>query len=182
MAGRKVVGRAVKKAVTKKVAAKTAKTANTAKKASQQPVKPATNKAAQNKTRETGASVAGYLAAIKDEGRRKDCEALAKLMSTVTGEPAKMWGAAIVGFGSVHYKYDSGREGDICLVGFSSRAKEISVYGTGSAPTREALLAKLGKHGVAKGCLYIARLADVDLAVLQQLIAASVKVKHSATG
>ncbi len=132
---------------------------------------------ADNKTRETGASVASYMAAIADDDRRKDCKALAKLMTKVTKEPAKMWGTSIVGFGSVHYKYDSGREGDMCLVGFSSRKAEISVYGTGSAPAREKLLAKLGKHKTGKGCLYIARLDDVDLGVLEQLITASVRTK-----
>jgi hypothetical protein len=114
------------------------------------------------------------MAAIADDERRKDCKALAKLMTKVTKEPAKMWGTSIVGFGSVHYKYDSGREGDMCLVGFSSRKAEISVYGTGSAPAREKLL---GKHKTGKGCLYIARLDDVDLGVLEQLITASVRTK-----
>ena len=82
---------------------------------------------AKNKTQENDASVDGYLAAIKDEARRKDCQALAELMARATKEPAKMWGTSIVGFGSYHYKYDSGREGDICLVGFSSRKSEIAV-------------------------------------------------------
>ena len=128
---------------------------------------------AQNKTTANDASVAAYLAAIADEGRRQDCQALAALMTQATGEPAVMWGAAIVGFGSYHYQYDSGREGDACVVGFSSRKADISVYLVGEFPEREALLARLGKHKTAKACLYLRKLDDVDLAVLRDLIAAS---------
>ncbi len=127
-----------------------------------------------NKTQATTASVERYLAGIKDPVRRKDCEALAKLMAKVTKEKPKMWGTSIVGFGSYHYKYDSDREGDSCVVGFSSRAKEISVYLVGSFPKRDELLAKLGKHKTAKACLYLRRLEDVDLSVLEKMIAASV--------
>lgn len=85
-----------------------------------------------------------YFAAIEDEQRRKDCEALARLMTKATKERPKMWGKSIVGFGSYHYKYESGREGDSCLVGFSSRKGDISVYGLGMSPAQEALLKKLG--------------------------------------
>ncbi|MCE1204897.1 MAG: DUF1801 domain-containing protein [Holophagaceae bacterium] len=128
---------------------------------------------AENKTKATAASVAAHLAAIADETRRKDCEALAQLMARATHEPPRMWGPSIVGFGSYHYRYESGREGDSCLVGFASRKGDISVYLMGSFPEREALLAKLGRHKVAKACLYIRRLGDVDLAVLEQLVARS---------
>lgn len=83
---------------------------------------------AENKTKPTNASVASYFAAIEDEGRRKDCEALAKLMTRATKEKPRMWGTSIVGFGSYHYRYDSGREGDMCIVGFSSRKGDISLY------------------------------------------------------
>jgi hypothetical protein len=126
---------------------------------------------AENKTKQTDASVDEYLAAIDDEARRKDCQALARLMAKATGLPPKMWGTAIAGFGSHHYKYDSGREGDICLVGFSSRKGDISLYGLNAAPDREVLLPKLGKHKAGKGCLYIRRLSDIDLKVLEKLIA-----------
>ena len=84
---------------------------------------------AENKTKPTKASVATYLAAIEDEGRRKDCDAVAKLMTKVTKQKPTMWGTSIVGFGSYHYKYDSGREGDMCVLGFASRKADISIYG-----------------------------------------------------
>lgn len=133
---------------------------------------------AENKTKLTQASVEQYLAAIEDNDRRKDCETLAKLMAKATKHQARMWGTSIVGFGSHHYKYASGREGDICLVGFSSRKGDISIYGTASAPAHEELLVRLGKHKMGKGCLYIRKLADVDVKVLEQLVAAAVGVKR----
>jgi hypothetical protein len=126
---------------------------------------------AENKTKQTDASVAAYLAAIDDAARRKDCEDLAKLLTKATKHPATMWGTSIVGFGSYHYKYESGREGDMCLVGFSSRKSEISVYGLNAAANHDKLLAKLGKHKTGKGCLYIRRLSDIDQTVLQKLAA-----------
>ena len=126
---------------------------------------------AKNKTKETDASVDSYLAAIKDEARRMDCEALTKLMARATKHPPKMWGSSIVGFGSYHYQYESGREGDICLVGFSSRKSDISVYGLNAAPSHEALIPKLGRHKAGKGCLYIRNLGDIDLEVLETLVA-----------
>lgn len=128
---------------------------------------------AENKTKATEASVAAHLAAIPDEARRKDCETLARLMTRATGEPPKMWGPSIVGFGSYHYRYESGHEGDSCLVGFASRKGDLSVYLMGSFPEREALLARLGRHKLGKACLYLRRLGDVDLEVLEQLVARS---------
>jgi hypothetical protein len=128
------------------------------------------------KTKPTGASVSAYLAAIADDERRKDCKALVALMKRVTGCPAAMWGPSIVGFDTYHYKYASGHEGDACVVGFSSRKGDISVYVMPGSDDAEAkkLLAKLGRHKMAKACLYIRRLADVDLAVLEQIVARSV--------
>lgn len=126
---------------------------------------------AANKTIETDASPEKYLQAITDAGRRNDCEALAKMMSKATKHPPKMWGPSIVGFGSYHYKYESGREGDMCLVGFSSRKGEIALYGLRAAKDSERLLAKLGKHKEGKGCVYIKKLADVDEKVLAKLVA-----------
>jgi Domain of unknown function (DU1801) len=126
---------------------------------------------AENKTKPTEASVAAYLAAIADEGRRRDCEALARLMEKATGQPPKMWGPAIVGFGSYHYRYESGREGDMCRVGFASRKGDLTLYGLLGAPGREALLARLGRHRTGKGCLYLKGLAGLDLTVLEQLVA-----------
>jgi hypothetical protein len=128
---------------------------------------------AENKTKATDASVADYLAAIDDEARRADCEALAALMAKATKQPPRMWGASIVGFGSYHYRYASGREGDTCVVGFSSRKGDISVYGLNAAAGADGLLAKLGKHKAGKGCVYIKRLSDVDLKVLEKLVAGS---------
>ncbi len=128
-------------------------------------------KSAGNKTTATSASVDRYLAAITDAARRKDCEALCALMAKATRHPPQMWGTAIVGFGSYHYRYDSGREGDFMLVGFSSRASEIALYGLRAAPEANALLAKLGKHKEAKGCVYVKKMDDVDAAELQRLVA-----------
>ena len=132
---------------------------------------------AQNKTKPTEAGVADYISAISDAERRKDCESLIKLMTRVTGHKPKMWGTSIVGFGKVKYKYESGREGETCLVGFSSRKGDISLYGTGSAARREELLSKLGTHKSGKGCLYIRHLHQVDLKALEQLITESIKAK-----
>jgi hypothetical protein len=129
---------------------------------------------AQNKTLATEASVESYLSAIEDEARRKDCEDLAKLMTKATKQQPIMWGTSIVGFGSYHYKYESGREGDACLTGFSSRKGDISIYLVASFSGQEELLTKLGKHKMGKGCLYINKLSDVDLEVLEQLIIGSV--------
>ena len=127
---------------------------------------------AANKTTLTEASVEEYIANITDEGRRADCRQLAKLMSAVTRQPPRMWGPAIVGFGQYHYKYDSGREGDMCLAGFSSRKADLTIYVYTEG--QQGLLAKLGKHKSSKACLYVKRLSDVDPAVLKKVIAASV--------
>lgn len=129
---------------------------------------------AENKTKTTEASVDDYLAAIEDEARRKDCMALAKLMTKATKYKPVMWGSSIVGFGSYHYKYESGREGDSCLTGFSPRKGDISVYLMGDYEGREELFAQLGRHKMGKACLYIRQLSDVDLKVLEQLVIGSV--------
>lgn len=127
------------------------------------------------KTKPTTASVTAYLNAIEDESRRRDCKALAALMRKVTGCRPRMWGESIVGFGSYHYKYASGHEGDSCVLGFSSRKADITVYLVPGFDGVEALLAKLGKHRVGKGCLYLKRLDGVDLAVLEKLLVRSVE-------
>src|SRR6476659_4144792 len=129
---------------------------------------------AENKTKATEASVADYLAAIEDDGRREDCEALAKLMAKATKQKPKMWGTSIVGFGSYHYKYESGREGDSCLTGFSSRKGDITLYLVAEFPGREQLLTKLGKHKASGGCLYLRTLGDVDPKVLEKLVVGAV--------
>ena len=128
---------------------------------------------AENKTKVTEASVQSYIDAIEDDARHKDCEALARLMTQATGELPVMWGTSIVGFGSYHYKYASGREGDSCLVGFSSRKGDITLYLVADFPGHDDLLAKLGKHKLGKGCLYLKKMTDVDQNVLEQLIAGS---------
>ncbi len=129
---------------------------------------------AENKTKATDSSVDSYIEAIDDEIRRKDCQALAKLMAKVTKQKPRMWGPSIIGFGSYHYKYDSGREGDSCLTGFSSRKGDISVYLMANFPGHDELLSKLGKHKLGKVCLYIRKLSDVDVKVLEKLVVGSV--------
>jgi len=124
-----------------------------------------------NKTQLSDISVESYYAAISDPSRRADCEALAAMMQKATGEPAKMWGPGIVGFGSYHYKYESGREGDMCKLGFASRKDAMALYGLGIEANAD-LVAKLGKHKAGKGCLYIRKLDDVDTKVLKQMLAA----------
>ena len=131
----------------------------------------------ENKTKATDASVHRYLASIGDSRQRKDCEALAAVMTQATKHPPKMWGPSIVGYGSYHYKYDSGREGDACLVGFSARKGNISVYGLHAAVDAQQLLEALGKHKAAKGCVYIKTLADIDLKVLAKLVASAAREK-----
>ncbi len=133
---------------------------------------------AENKTKPTVQTVAEYLEALPDEGKRKDAQALVKLMQKATGEKPKMWGPSIVGFGSYHYKYESGREGDMPLASFSPRKPATVVYGTVGVPGADELLAKLGKHTTGGGCLYIKKLADVDLGVLAELVAKGVAAKR----
>jgi hypothetical protein len=128
---------------------------------------------AENKTQKTGASVSKFLASIKDETRRKDSAALSSLMKKVTGAKPEMWGPGMVGFGSFHYKSDSGREGDFFLVGFAPRKTALTLYLVGGFPGFDKLLKKLGKHKLSGSCLHIKRLEDVDKGVLEDLIARS---------
>ncbi|MGD0682678.1 MAG: DUF1801 domain-containing protein [Terracidiphilus sp.] len=128
---------------------------------------------AENKTKQTAVSVSAYLGKL-DEIKREDAAALVKLMQSATGEEPKMWGPSIIGFGSYHYTYDSGREGDMPLVGFSPRKPATVLYGMRGAGNADALLAKLGKHTTGKGCVYIKKLSDVDSKVLKELIVKSV--------
>lgn len=128
-----------------------------------------------NKTIETKNSVDDFLNAVEDETKRNNSFQLKALMQKHSGFEAKMWGPAIVGFGTYHYKYASGREGDAPLVGFSPRAKEISLYLYQDFTDREKLLQQLGKHRSGVGCVYIKKLQDVNIEVLAQLITTSVK-------
>ena len=138
---------------------------------------------AANKTAPTKLSVTDFVAAIPDEAKRADAKALIKLMQTATGEKPKMWGPSIIGFGTYHYVYESGREGDMPVVGFSPRKPAIVLYGLRAADDIEAALLKLGKHTTEKGCIYIKRLADVDQTVLKTMVvksAAATRAKHPA--
>jgi hypothetical protein len=128
---------------------------------------------AENKTQQTRASVETFLSGVKDKARAADSRVVLKLMRKVTGEQPKMWGPSIIGFGTYHYKYDSGREGDFLRIGFSPRAQALTLYIMGGFPRYEALMARLGKYKTGKSCLYIKQLSDVDLKVLEDLILAS---------
>jgi Domain of unknown function (DU1801) len=132
-----------------------------------------------NKTKPTTMSVQAFLDACTDETRRADAKALAALMQDVTGHEPCMWGPSIVGFGSYHYINASGREGDMPIVGFSPRKAANVLYGTIGFRGAEALLAKLGKHTTGKGCLYIKKLADVDLKVLETLVQKAVAATNA---
>jgi hypothetical protein len=127
------------------------------------------------KTQETGRSVTRFLEGVSDKQQREDSFALVELLRQVTKAEPKMWGSSIVGFGSYHYVYDSGHEGDSCLVGFSPRKPSISVYIMGGSERHAELLKKLGKFKMAKGCLYIKRLEDVHLPTLKALVRESVR-------
>ena len=129
---------------------------------------------AENKTKPTKSSVAAFIEALTDHTRRADAKALVKLMQNATSEEPKMWGPSIIGFGSYHYKYDSGREGDMPLIAFSPRKAAIVLYNVGGFGGSEALRAKLGKHTTGKGCLYIKKLAEVDQQLLKTLVLKSV--------
>lgn len=128
----------------------------------------------ENKTQKTAASVTDFLDNIPDQKKRQDCFTVLALMSEITGLEPKMWGASIVGFGDVHYKYASGREGDWFKVGFSPRKQNLTLYIMDGFPKYQELLGKLGKHKTGVSCLYINKLADIDLAVLREMISQSV--------
>jgi hypothetical protein len=125
---------------------------------------------ADNKTKPTKISVAEFIDALTDQDKRADAKALVKLMQKAAGEKPKMWGPSIIGFGSYHYTYDSGREGDMPVIALPRKAATV-LYGLGNA---ESLLPKLGKHTRGKGCLYIKKLADVDQKVLEAMAVKSV--------
>ncbi len=131
---------------------------------------------AENKTKPSKASVAQFINAIENDRRRADAKKVAAMMRKATGKRAKLWGSSIVGFGSYHYKYDSGREGEWALVGFSPRKQNLVVYIMPGFDSFPELMKKLGKYKTGKSCLYINRLDDVNEDVLQQLIERSVKV------
>lgn len=132
---------------------------------------------AENKTTPNDQNVEEFLNTIEDERKRKDSFTLLELMKQITGLEPKMWGTSIVGFGSYHYKYESGREGDMILTGFSPRKQNLTVYNVGGFEQYDDLLKQLGKHTLGKSCLYIKHLDDVDLPTLKSLIEESFKYK-----
>jgi len=129
---------------------------------------------AETKTRPTRASVDAYLASKASPQQLKDCKAVMAICKRVTRQPARMWGPSIVGFGSYTYRYESGHSGEAALVGFAVRGRDLVVYIAADTPTQVELLSRLGKHSMGKVCLYFRRLADLDLEVLEALIAGSV--------
>lgn len=129
----------------------------------------------ENKTVPTDQSVEAFLNAVEDERKRNDSFTALELMKQVTGMQPVMWGSSIVGFGSYHYKYDSGREGDMPLTGFSPRKQNLTFYIMGGFEQYEDLLRQLGKHTLGSSCLYVKRLDDIDLPTLKRLIEASVE-------
>jgi hypothetical protein len=132
---------------------------------------------AEIKTKLTNASIDKFLQGVKDEQTRADCYQILEMMQKATKAEPKMWGTSIIGFGHSHYKYESGREGDWFLTGFSPRKQNLTLYiGSGFADYEE-LLGQLGKHTLGKGCLYIKQLEDVDTKVLKKIIANSVRQK-----
>jgi hypothetical protein len=139
--------------------------------------------ATENKTRATKQSVAAFLNSIDDKDKRAEAKKVAAIMRKVTGAKATMWGSSIVGFGQYHYKYESGREGDFMLAGFSPRKQALAIYVMAGFKRYDSLMKQLGKYKTGKSCLYVKRLSDIDEKVLAQLIDKSVKYmrKHYET-
>lgn len=129
----------------------------------------------ENKTKETAQSPLDFIHFLENERRKNDALVLLELMSKITNKPGKMWGSSLVGFGYYHYQYESGREGDFFLTGFSPRKQNLAVYIMPGFSQYGDLLEQLGKHKLGKSCLYINKLKDIDLEILKVLIEASVK-------
>lgn len=130
---------------------------------------------AKNKTQETELSVNDFILKIEDETKRKDAFTLLEILERVSGFKAKLWGPSIIGFGTYHYKYESGHEGDAPILAFSPRATALTVYLSAGFDLRDTLLEKLGKHKASKGCVYIKKLADIDLGVLENILLQQIK-------
>ena len=137
--------------------------------------------AAENKTQATDASVEKFIKTVTDKQKQADCRTIIDLMQTATKSPPKMWGSAIVGFGERHLKYDSGRELDWMVIGFSPRKANLTLYIPGGLDKQADLLEKLGKHTTGMGCLYIKKLEDVNLPTLKKIIQHSVKAEKTNT-
>jgi hypothetical protein len=138
-----------------------------------------TAKVAENKTKATTSSVPAFIDGLADPTQRSDAKELSQLMRKASGEKPKLWGPSIVGFGSYHYKYESGREGDMPLISFSPRKAALVLYSMLDHREAKTLLPKLGKHTTGKGCLYIKKLADVERTVLEKLIGNAVAHKRA---
>ncbi len=130
---------------------------------------------AEAKTKLTEESVSSFLKKVPDKSRREDCLKVLEIMKDVTGEEPKMWGSSIVGFGRYHFKYESGREGESMITGFSPRKSDLTLYIMPGFEPVSDLMTRLGKHKTGKSCLYIEKLADVDLGVLRKIVEKSVK-------
>ncbi|QLC22580.1 DUF1801 domain-containing protein [Parasphingopyxis sp. CP4] len=129
---------------------------------------------AENKTKPTERDPADFIAAVEPEWKREDAETVCAMMKRLSGEKPKMWGGSIVGFGQYHYKYASGREGDSLLTGFSPRKSALTLYVMGGFESRPDLMERLGKYKTGKSCLYVKRLSDIDMEVLEELIVADI--------
>ena len=134
---------------------------------------------AENKTKATTASVSAFVSRISDPMQQKDAKTLVQWMEQLSGEKARLWGTSIIGVGSYHYKYESGREGDMPILSFSPRKSATVLYGLMASSDAPALLTKLGKHTTGKGCLYIKMLTDVDEKILKDLMAKSLAAKRA---
>lgn len=134
---------------------------------------------AKNKTTETENSVIDFINAVPDETKRNDAFELLKIIQELTGFEPKMWGPSIIGFGTYHYIYASGHEGDAPLAGFSPRKAAMTVYFYLPEKEREAYFSKLGKHKVSKACIYIKKLADIDIEILKKIILLSIDYTHN---
>lgn len=131
--------------------------------------------ATSNKTIETKVDVSKFLEKVTDDAQRADAEVLIKMLKRLSGSPAKMWGPSIIGFGSYHYRYESGREGEMCRIGFSPRKGQTVLYAMGAVANDPGLEKRLGKCKTGKGCLYIKRLSDVDMKVLEEVCKTSLE-------
>jgi hypothetical protein len=129
---------------------------------------------AKNKTTPTGASVKDYIASRANEQQRADVRELMALLKSITKSPPKMWGPSMVGYGSQHYTYETGRTGEVPLAAFAIRGRDLVVYVYAESKQQKALLAKLGKHSMGKSCLYFRQLVDLDKSVLKQIVTGSI--------
>lgn len=127
----------------------------------------------ENKTKATVVDPAAFIEAVADPRQRADAQAISAMMARLSGAPPRMWGPSIIGFGAYHYRYESGREGSMCRVGFSPRKAEIVLYLVDGHDGHADLLARLGKHRIGKSCLYIKRLSDIDEGVLEAIVTQS---------